>query len=251
MMMAQTDPEADKRFIVSPKMSGPAQQPLEVYHLSHDLRGPLNSILGFSELLLEGIEGPLTEYQEADISAIYQSAQNLLRLINDLVDLSKLEADRLKFDLGPVELTAVVEAILSTDFGTNKPDQVELIASMPDDLPDVLGNRERVEQMIASLVHFAFKKVKVGQVIIIAARVDQAVTIQVSFGEEALADEEIAELFALGVHVDSAGRSELGPGGLAMPLAKGLVEKHQGELWVESEEGEGITFYLKLPVYEE
>jgi len=249
--MAQTNPEADKRFVVSPKMSGPAHQPLAVYHLSHDLRGPLNSILGFSELLLEGIEGPLTEYQEADISAIYQSAQNLLRLINDLVDLSKLEADRLKFDLGPVELKAVVDAILSTDFGTNKPEQVELVAKIPDDLPAIVGNRDRVEQMIDSLVRYAFKKVKAGQVIIAASGADRTVTMRVIFGEESLPAEEIAELFELAVHVDSAGRSELGPGGLALPLTKGLVETHNGELWVESNQNAGTTFHLKLPIFEQ
>jgi signal transduction histidine kinase len=249
--MAQTNSEGDKRFVVSPKKSGPARQPLEVYHLSHDLRGPLNSILGFSELLLEGIEGPLTEYQEADISAIYQSAQNLLRQINNLVDLSKLEANRLKLDPGPVELKTVVHRILSADFGTDKSEPVELVGMVPEDLPPILGDRERVEQMISSLARFAFKKVKAGQVMIVAARTGQTVTIQVSFGEEVLPAEEIAELFELVVHVDSAGRSELGPGGLALPLTKGLAEKHQGELWVESNVNAGTTFYLKLPILEE
>jgi len=249
--MAQTNPEDEKRFIVSPKRVDPSRQPLEVYHLSHDLRGPLNSILGFSELLLEGVEGPLTEYQEADISAIYQSAQNLLRMINNLVDLSKLDADRLKFDLGPVELKPVTEEILSFDFGTNKPEQVELISTISGDLPAVMGNRDRVEQMIASLIIFSFKKVKTGQVVIAAAGTDQAVTLQVSFGEEALPGEEMAELFELAVHVDSGGRSELGSGGLDLPLIKGLVEKHNGELWVESNENAGTTFYLKLPILEQ
>ena len=249
--MAQTNPEADKQFVVSPKMSGPARQPLEVYHLSHDLRGPLNSILGFSELLLEGIEGPLTEYQEADISAIYQSAKNLLRQINNLVDLSKLEADRLKLDPGPVELNTVVHRILSTDFGTDKPEPVELAGAVPEELPPIWGDRERVEQMIASLVRFAFKKIKVGQVVITAVEAGQSVAIQVHFGQEALPADEIAELFELVVHVDSAGRSELGPGGLALPLVKGLVEKHQGELSIQSVESEGTTFYLKLPVFEQ
>lgn len=249
--MAETNPEADRQFVISPKMSGPIRQPLEVYHLSHDLRGPLNSILGFSELLLEGIEGPLTEFQAADISAIHQSARNLLRQINDLVDLSKLEADRLKLDPGPVELKTVVHQILSTDFGTDKPEAVELAGVAPEELPPILGDRERVEQMIASLVRFAFKKIKMGQVVITAVEAGQFVTIQVNFGQEALSPEEIAELFELAVHVDSAGRSELGPGGLALPLTKGLVEMHQGELAVQSVETEGTTFYLKLPVHEQ
>ncbi len=249
--MANSDPSPKKSFVVSEKMSDPSRQPLEVYHLSHDLRGPLNSILGFSELLLEGIEGPLTEYQEADITAIYQSAQNLLRLINELVDLSKLDADRLKFDFSPVDVETVIQSILSFDFGPNKPEQVELVSLVTEALPPIRGNQDRVEQMIMSLVRFGFKKMKTGQVMIKAESKDKLVIIQVVLGGVALSTEVMSELFELVVHVDSAGRSELGPGGLALPLAQGLTEMHNGEVRVEQDEINGTTFYLQLPVYEQ
>jgi signal transduction histidine kinase len=249
--MASSDPSPKKSFVVSEKMSDPSRQPLEVYHLSHDLRGPLNSILGFSELLLEGIEGPLTEYQEADITAIYQSAQNLLRLINELVDVSKLDADRLKFDFGPVDVEAVIQSILSFDFGPNKPEQVELVSSVTEALPPVRGNQDRVEQMIMSLVRFGFKRVKSGQIVIKAESKDKMVIIQVILGGVELSTAEMSELFKLVVHVDSAGRSELGPGGLALPLAQGLAEMHNGEVRVERDEINGTTFYLQLPVFEQ
>ena len=156
--MASSDSAPKKQFVLSPQMSDPSRQPLEVYHLSHDLRGPLNSILGFSELLLEGIEGPLTEYQEADITAVYQSAQNLLSLINNLVDVSKLEAGRLKLDFGAVDVEGVVQNILSFDFGPNKPEQVELISTITEALPPVRGDRDRVEQMIMSLGQVCFQE---------------------------------------------------------------------------------------------
>ena len=243
-----TDPKAapEKRLVLSRPMADSTRQPVEVYHLSHDLRGPLNSILGFSELLLEGVEGPLTEYQVADITAIQQSAQNLLRLINTLVDLSKLEADRLKFDLVEVDLSAVIQKVLTFDFGGNKPEKVELVADIPADLPPVWGDRERIEQMVLSLVRFAFKKKKSGQVVIGAASAGQTVTIRVSFSEVELAPAELADLFELVVHVDQAGRSELGPGGLELPLVQGLAEKHNGRVWVESDREQGTIFYLQI-----
>ena len=249
--MANSNPSPKKSFVVSEKMSDPSRQPLEVYHLSHDLRGPLNSILGFSELLLEGIEGPLTEYQEADITAIYQSAQNLLRLINELVDVSKLDAGRLKFDFGVVDVEAAIRNILSFDFGPNKPEKVELVSSVTEALPPVRGNQDRVEQMIMNLVRFGFKRVKSGQIVIKAESKDKMVIIQVILGGVELSREEMSELFKLVVHVDSAGRSELGPGGLALPLAQGLAELHQGEVWVERDELNGTTFYVQLPVSEQ
>lgn len=107
--MTEPDPVPHYSLKLQKHASDPARQPLEIYHLSHDLRGPLNSILGFAELLLEEIEGPLNETQHADVSAIYQSAQNLLHLINMMVDLSKLEANRLKLDFKAVNLAEAVK----------------------------------------------------------------------------------------------------------------------------------------------
>ena len=249
--MTATNSEEQKHFFVSPKLADSSRRPLQVYHLSHDLRGPLNSILGFSELLLEGIEGPLTEYQEADITAIHQSAQNLLRLINTVVDLSKLEADRLKLDFAPVALDAVIQKVLAFDFGPNKPEQVELVADLPAELPSIWADRERVEQMIMNLVRFAFNKAKSGQVVIAADSAGRAVTIQVSFSQQVgLAPAQVSDLFELLVHVDPAGRSELGPGGLELPLTRALAEKHNGQVQVESHNEQGTTFVLTLPTSE-
>jgi signal transduction histidine kinase len=108
------EPTPDRKRVVV--QQNPDSEPFEVYHLSHDLRGPLNSILGFTELLLEEIEGPLTDIQKEDILAINQSAQNLLHLINTMVDLSKFDAGRMEFNLGEVALDQVVNTVLASDF---------------------------------------------------------------------------------------------------------------------------------------
>src|SRR4030095_11379092 len=110
--MAETKPQPEKSFALQKEAVHPSHQPLQLYHLSHDLRGPLNSVLGFSELLLEGLEGPLNEVQIEDITAIRQSATTLLNLINVVVDLSRLEADRLVLTFKLVELEPVIAKVL-------------------------------------------------------------------------------------------------------------------------------------------
>lgn len=246
--MSDTEVTPEKRLVFTRQTANSTRQPVEVYHLSHDLRGPLNSILGFSELLLEGVEGPLTEYQEADITAIRQSAQNLLWLINNLVDLSKLESGRLKFDLAEVNLNEVIQKIVAFDFGGNKPGKVDIVAEVPAGLPLIWGDRERIEQMVLSLVRFALKKKRSGQVVISAANTDQTVTFRVSFSEVELSPTELADLFQLVVHMDQVGRSELGPGGVELPLVQGLAEKHNGRVWGESNRDQGTVLSLQLPV---
>lgn len=249
--MPQSEAGSGNAFVISQKGTNSSRRPLEVYHLSHDLRGPLNSVLGFAELLLEGVEGPLNEHQEADVTAIYQSAQNLLRLINTLVDLSKLEADRLRFDFGMVELNQTIQNILNFDFGSNKPGQVELVADLPEEGPQLRGDRDRIEQMIMSFVLFGFKRQRTGQIRLEIAHNEREGVIKVHLNSLTLSPEQLDELFELVVHVDPAGRSELGAGGLALPLTHALAQKHNGRVWVESDPDTGTTFCLSLPVYDQ
>ena len=105
--------------------------------------------------------------------------------------------------------------------------------------------------MIMNLVRFAFNKAKSGQVVIAADSAGRAVTIQVSFSQQVgLAPAQVSDLFELLVHVDPAGRSELGPGGLELPLTRALAEKHNGQVQVESDNEQGTTFVLTLPTSE-
>jgi signal transduction histidine kinase len=249
--MTEATPATEHSFAVQKQVTDPAQRPLEVYHLSHDLRGPLNSILGFCELLLEEIEGPLNEIQHTDISAIYQSAQNLLHLVNTMVDLSKLEGNRLNFNFGAVALDKVIQRIMEAGFGTIKPEQVEVVVSLPLTIPPVWADQDRVEQMIKNLLRFAFKLKKKGAIILGATQNDNPeVTLQVDIDEVKLAQAELEELFELVVHIDSAGRSELGLGGLDLPLVRYLAEKQQGRVWAENGRESGLTLYLSLPQHE-
>jgi signal transduction histidine kinase len=247
--MIEATPNNHHAFALQKKTADESQQPLEVYHLSHDLRGPLNSILGFAELLLEGIEGPLNETQQADITAIYHSAQNLLYLINTLVDLSKLEASHLIFDFKSIDLHQIIERVIASDFGAAKSEQVEIVANLPQTVPPIWADRDRVEQMIKGLLKFAFKQKKQGQIILTAQSEANEVILCMSLDEVAVPQTELDALFELTVKVSSTGHGGLGRGGLELPLARYLAEKQQGRVWAESKNSTNLTFYVSLPVY--
>lgn len=245
--MTDAAPTRPHALALQKQTSSPSRQPLEVYHLSHDLRGPLNSILGFAELLLEEIEGPLNETQQADISAIYQSAQNLLHLINTVVDLSKLEADRLTFDPKKIDLKGIIEAALP-NLTAAEPGQPELVNQVSPTLPSVWADRDRVAQMLKSLLKFAFKTTKKGPITLTAWNEATEVILCLEIAQASSALVEETDLFDLTVNVDSTGRTSLGRGGLELPLVRALAEKQGGRVWAESH-GDVLTIYTSLPAH--
>jgi signal transduction histidine kinase len=247
MTDATPTPTRPHALALQKQTSGPSRQPLEVYHLSHDLRGPLNSILGFAELLLEEIEGPLNETQQADISAIYQSAQNLLHLINTVVDLSKLEADRLTFDPKKIDLNEVIEAALPNLIA--EPGHPGLVNQIGSNLPPVWADRDRLTQMIKSLLKFAFKATKKGPITLTAWAEATDVILRLEIAQVSSSQAEGTDLFDLTVNVDSTGRTALGRGGLELPLVRALAEKQGGRVWAESH-GDVLTIYTSLPAPE-
>lgn len=246
--MTDAAPTRPHALALQKQTSGPSRQPLEVYHLSHDLRGPLNSILGFAELLLEEIEGPLNETQQADISAIYQSAQNLLHLINTVVDLSKLEADRLTFDPKKIDLNEVIEAALP-NLITAEPGHPGLVNQISPPLPAVWADRDRIAQMLKSLFKFAFKATKKGPITLTAWNEATHVILRLEIAQVSSSQAEGTDLFDLTVNVDPNGRTSLGRGGLELPLVRSLAEKQGGRVWAESH-GDVLTIYTSLPAHE-
>ncbi len=238
-----TAPLDKKSFVLTDSST---QQPLEIHHLSHDLRGPLNSILGFAELLLEGIEGPLNENQQADVEAIHQSSQNLLWLINSLVDLSKLEANLLPLTFKPVSLGEIVQTVLAFDFGTVKPPAITLTANLPKDLPAIQGEAVRVQQMVMDLVRFAFKLKRSGAISIEATTNETSVTTYLNIEAAFLSPAELDTIFQLTLVTDTTGRSKLTRGGLQLPLVRQLAERHHGQVWAECDE-HGTKLFLRLP----
>ncbi len=224
------------------------EPPFEVYHLSHDLRGPLNSMLGFTELLLEEIEGPLTNIQKEDISAINQSAQNLLRLINNMVDVSKLDAGHLELALGEVELRAVMDEALASDFWVAQAADVDVTINLAADLPPVWADRPRLVQMFEELL--AWARIKgTRQVEITAGETANGVDVQIELKAVIVPEQDMEDIFRLITRQDAAGRNHLGPGGLELPLVRRLAEKQRAAVWA-AQTGNGTSFHLVFPTGE-
>jgi signal transduction histidine kinase len=241
-----TNPTPDHKKIVVQQNA--EAEPFEVYHLSHDLRGPLNSILGFTELLLEEIEGPLTDVQKEDISAINQSAHNLLRLINNMVDVSKLDADHLDLNESEVDLNLVINNVLTSDFWMGQAAKINVAVNLKDNLPLAWGDGPRIAQMFEELL--AWSKLKGTQNIKISTNNDNAeATVQIHLAGVMVSGQDMEDIFKLITRKDGAGRNHLGPGGLEIPLVRRLAKKQQARVWAEAV-GSGTSFYLTFPIAE-
>jgi signal transduction histidine kinase len=217
---------------------------LQTHHLSHDLRGPLNSMLGFTELLLDGVEGPLTEFQTEDITAIRQSAVNLLRLINAIVDVGKTDNGLLTLNVQPASMhNALTRAI--QNLPADKTDKIKL--DIAPNLPTVLADAQRVEEIVFNIFNYLLAKKEVSRVTVTTTATTTGATAAITATGLLLTTEQTAHLFELTVAVDPTGRTKLTEGGLFLPLAQRLAQLQQGSLTVGAT-GSGAVFQLTLPL---
>ncbi len=217
-------------------------------NMSHELRTPLNSIIGFSRVILKGIDGPLTEMQKTDLNAIYQSGQHLLNLINDILDIAKIEAGKMEFTFEPTDLKEIFRGVMSTAVALVKDKPVELIIDVPDDLPTVMADSRRIRQVVLNLVSNAAKFTDQGFIKIGATYDDYQVIVSVQDTGIGIPPDKIDAVFEQFKQVDSSSTRRYGGTGLGVPLSKKFVEQHGGDMWLTSEVGKGTTFYFSLPI---
>ena len=218
-------------------------------NMSHELRTPLNSIIGFSRVILKGIDGPLTEMQQTDLTAIYHSGQHLLGLINDILDLSKIEAGKMDLNLDEVDLKPIIRGVMSSAVGLVKDKQVELEQRVPDELPNVWADATRLRQVLLNLVSNATKFTDKGKITLAAGYDDECVTIRVTDSGVGIPAEKLESIFEEFTQVDGTTTRSAGGTGLGLPISRYFVGMHGGEITVESEMGVGSTFTVTLPTY--
>jgi GAF domain-containing protein/CheY-like chemotaxis protein len=216
-------------------------------NMSHELRTPLNSIIGFSRVILKGIDGPVTELQKQDLSSIYSSGQHLLGLINDILDHSKIEAGKMEMMPEPVQVSEVIHGVMSTAVGLTKDRDVELIQEFPDDLPPVWADPFRLRQVLLNLVSNAAKFTDRGSIRVRAAYDPQAVFIQVIDTGQGISEEDTKKLFRAFSQVDATSTRKVGGTGLGLAISAQLIELQGGRIWVESELSKGSTFSIAMP----
>ena len=216
-------------------------------NMSHELRTPLNAILGFSQLLRERVFGELNEKQEEYLDDILGSANHLLALINDILDLSKVEAGQIALQVAPFSLREALERgiVMVRERATR--DGVQVVVTDVPEVDTVVGDERRVRQVIFNLLSNAVKFTPVGgEVDVSAIQVNGEVRVAVSDTGPGIAPEDHDRIFEEFQQTE-AGAAQREGTGLGLALSKRLVELHGGRIWVDSELGHGSTFVFTLP----
>ncbi len=219
-------------------------------NMSHELRTPLTNILGFSRLMLKGISGPLTEQQHSDLQIVYQDSQHLLGLINDLLDISHIEAGLMELEFQEVDLAQLIQSVMATASALVRDKNVELHQEIAPDMPKVEVDVARIRQVLLRLLANAAKFTEQGSITVRAWPADGQAMVSVSDTGVGILEEDqerIFERFEQGTLEN--GRRPDGAG-LGLALSKQFVEMHGGRIWVESEVGKGATFTFSLPLRE-
>jgi signal transduction histidine kinase/low affinity Fe/Cu permease len=215
-------------------------------NMSHELRTPLNAILNFSAFVADGVLGPVNEEQAEVLNESIASGKHLLSLINDVLDITKIEAGMMELFIEEVDLNTVISSAVSVAKGLVKDKPVSLLTTIDEGLPSTFGDKRRLRQVFLNIISNAAKFTTSGEIEISAQRWESGVEVRVrDTGMGIPADEQhkVFEAFKQAKH-ELAGA----PGtGLGMPITRYFVEMHGGQIWFESQPGEGTTFYVRLP----
>jgi len=219
-------------------------------NMSHELRTPLNAVIGFSEVLLQRMFGALNEKQDEYLKDIYASGQHLLSLINDILDLSKIEAGRMELAPAPFHLPTALENAVTLVKERAARHGIALQVDLDPQLGQVVGDERKVKQVLLNLLSNAVKFTpEGGRISLKASRRDGAVEIAVTDTGIGIAPEDQAAIFEEFRQVGTDETRKQEGTGLGLTLAKKFVELHGGRIWVESEPGRGSTFTFTLPVH--
>jgi GAF domain-containing protein len=216
-------------------------------NMSHELRTPLNAILGYAELILDNVYGDTPEKMREVLDRIQRNGKHLLGLINDVLDLSKIEAGQLNLSLADYSLKDVVQNVYTAVEALAKEKQIALKVEVPPHLPAARGDERKLTQVLLNLVGNAIKFTDTGEVAIKAFAANGAFTVAVRDTGPGIAEAEQAKIFEEFQQADSSITKKKGGTGLGLAIAKRIVELHGGRIWVESSPGHGSTFSFTVP----
>jgi len=217
-------------------------------NMSHELRTPLNAIIGFSEVLGERMFGELNEKQAEYTEDILSSGRHLLSLINEILDLSKVEAGRMELEVATFDLPLAIDNARTFVRERATKHGINLDVTVDERLGDFVGDERKIKQILLNLLSNAVKFTPEGGRIGIKARqADGSVEISVSDTGIGISHEDQAKIFEEFRQVGSDYAHKVEGTGLGLTLAKKFVELHGGRIWVESEVGKGSTFSFTLP----
>ena len=216
--------------------------------MSHELRTPLNAILGFNEMILGQIYGEVPPDMKEPLEDIQKSGKHLLRLINNVLDLAKIEAGKMELALADYSVQDTVESVRSTLRPLAEAKGLELVVSVPEDIPLAYGDGGRLTQCLMNLAGNSLKFTKEGRVEIAVEAENGHLRYRVSDTGIGIPPDKIPALFSEFKQTDATIASEYGGTGLGLSITKKFVEMHGGRIWVESEQGKGSVFTLEVPL---
>ena len=221
-----------------------------VANVSHEFRTPLTAIQGFAETLLAGaIDDSLNRTRFLEI--ILEHSRRLARLTEDLLMLSKMDAERLELEICRLSVSQLIESCLETAQRRGAEKDLRISVNMPQNLPDVAGDRRRLAEVLQNLLDNAIQyTLPGGQIVVSAVSAEEEIVLTVSDTGIGIPKADQPRIFERFYRVDVARSREAGGTGLGLAIAKHLVEVHGGRLWVDSEVGQGSQFHFSLPFFE-
>jgi signal transduction histidine kinase len=216
--------------------------------MSHELRTPLNAILGYTELIVDGIYGEVPQKIRDVQERVQKSGRHLLGLINDVLDLSKIEAGQLSLSISDYSFPDAVQSAVAAVDSLAKEKGLKLTVEVDSRLPVGRGDERRVVQVLLNLVGNAIKFTESGEVGISVKKSDGAFLVSVSDTGPGIPENQYQKIFEEFQQIDNSSTRSKGGSGLGLAIARKIVEMHGGRIWVESTVGKGSTFSFSLPV---
>ena len=217
-------------------------------NMSHELRTPLNAILGYTELMADGIYGELPEKTMAVLKRLESNGRHLLGLINDVLDLSKIEAGQLVLELTDYSLEDIAQTARSTLEPLAADKKLAFKVEVAPKMPPGHGDGRRLTQVVINLVGNAIKFTDAGEVVIKATATDGSFHLSVRDTGPGISAADRAKLFQEFQQADNAITRKKGGTGLGLAISKRIIEMHGGKIWLESQIGQGSTFSFTVPV---
>jgi signal transduction histidine kinase len=217
-------------------------------NMSHELRTPLNAILGYTELIVDGVYGEMPEKAQATLKRIAANGKHLLGLINDVLDLSKIEAGQLTLSLDNYSMKDVVHSVYGAVEPLAADKKIAFRTEVAPDLPSGRGDERRLTQVLLNLVGNAIKFTDTGEVAIRASASDGTYAVSVRDTGPGISEADQAKLFQEFQQADNSITRKKGGTGLGLAISKRIVEMHGGQIKLESQLGKGSTFSITLPI---
>ena len=220
-----------------------------IMNMSHELRTPLNSVIGFSDLLMEGAFGPMNTKQSKYVNNILISGKNLLEIINNLLDISRLEAGETTLKYEDVDVASLIGEVRVSLLSPASIKKITVELNIDSSVGNVKADITKFRQILYNLVSNAIKFTPArGKVIISACKKDGDLEIKVSDNGIGLSKESYEKIFMPFTQADSSAARGYGGAGLGLYIVRNFVDLHGGKIWVDSEVGKGSTFTFTLPV---